>query len=115
MSEDSRPEMLSFYATSGRPEDRPPGFPCFHCGVQVTEERCVKVTWQETGQITYEPWCGNHDDAGWFRLDTSRQIRNEDGTATVPLDIIDSDSNPMFGRARLVTRASWADWRAADG
>lgn len=51
--------MKTFVAT-GAP-NRPAGFPCFHCGVQVTTETCVQVDWAD-GSTTIEAVCVPCDD-----------------------------------------------------
>lgn len=43
---------------TGSVADRPAGFPCFECGVQVREERVLRVEWPD-GTVTYEPLCAS--------------------------------------------------------
>lgn len=48
--------MKVITVTSGVPDDRPPGFPCFGCGRQCTEEQGVEVVWLD-GRRTFELVC----------------------------------------------------------
>lgn len=54
--EHARQRNVGVLVTSGSPEDRPAGFPCFGCGVQVDVEQGVAVRWPD-GRSTHEAVC----------------------------------------------------------